>query len=84
MLLWKTLYAVFLGHNEMPESDSEQATYHAVSVVGTLLLQIGEVGSKIDKQLKLGDSDSEDNNFQLILLGTMFKSMSLETVAIPS
>ena len=62
VLLWKTLYAVFLGHNEMPESDSEQATYHAVSVVGTLLLQIGEVGSKIDKQLKLGDGDSGDNN----------------------
>ena len=62
VLLWKTLYSIFLGSNEMPETEAEQATYHAVSVVGTLLLQIGEVGSKIDKQLKLGDGDSGDNN----------------------
>ena len=50
VLLWKTLYSIFLGSNEMPETEAEQATYHAVSVVGTLLLQIGEVGQTIDKR----------------------------------
>ena len=56
VLLWKTLYSIFLGSNEMPETEAEQATYHAVSVVGTLLLQIGEVGQKLDKRL------SQDEN----------------------
>merc|ERR1711868_362388 len=59
VLLWKTLYALFLGSSEMPETETEQAAYHAVSVVGTLLLQIGEVGKKFEK-VKLEDGDSQE------------------------
>ena len=39
----------------MPETEEEQAAYHSVSVVGTLLLQIGEVGHKIDKMKMVSD-----------------------------
>ena len=60
VLLWKTLYSIFLGNNEMPETEAEQATYHAVSVVGTLLLQIGEVGQKLDKR-KSQDENLDEN-----------------------
>ena len=42
----------------MPETEQEQAAYHAVSVVGTLLLQIGEVGKKFEK-VNLEDGDSK-------------------------
>jgi len=55
VLLWKTLYSLFLTSNEMPETEEEQAAYHSVSVVGTLLLQIGEVGHKIDKMKMVSD-----------------------------
>ena len=49
VLLWKTLYSLFLVNNEMPETEREQSLYHAVSVVGTLLLQIGEVAHNLDR-----------------------------------
>lgn len=63
VLLWKTLYSIFLGSNETPETEAEQATYHAVSVVGTLLLQIGEVGQKLDKRKSQGENlvESQEN-----------------------
>ena len=54
VLLWKTLYAIFLVENEMPETEREQSLYHAVSVVGTLLLQIGEVGHNLRDSLGSG------------------------------
>ena len=59
VLLWKTLYSIFLGSNEMPETEAEQAAYHAVSVVGTLLLQIGEVGQKLDKRKSQDENPTE-------------------------
>ena len=38
--LWKTLYDLFGDHPD------EQALYHSIATVGTLLLEIGEVGKK--------------------------------------
>ncbi|GAB1598460.1 TBC1 domain family member 9B-like isoform X1 [Argonauta hians] len=38
--LWKTLYDMFANHPE------EQKLYHSIANVGTLLLEIGEVGKK--------------------------------------
>ena len=38
--MWKTLYDLFGSHEE------EQKLYHAIATVGTLLLEIGEVGKK--------------------------------------
>jgi len=50
VLLWKSLYALFMENNLLPETEEQQALYHSVSVVGTLLLQIGEVGQKFGKK----------------------------------
>ena len=61
VLLWKTLYSLFLVHNDMPETEKEQSLYHAVSVVGTLLLQIGEVGHN----LRDGDKDGADDGWKI-------------------
>ncbi|XP_033751283.1 TBC1 domain family member 9-like [Pecten maximus] len=38
--LWKTLYDMFSDHSE------EQELYHSIATVGTLLLELGEVGKK--------------------------------------
>ena len=61
VLLWKTLYSIFLVHHEMPETEREQSLYQAVSVVGTLLLQIGEVGHT----LRDGPSQAGDGGWQI-------------------
>jgi len=53
VLMWKSLYALFMENNMLPETEHQQALYHSVSVVGTLLLQIGEVGQKFDKKRSL-------------------------------
>lgn len=49
--LWKTLYDMFGDHPD------EQGLYHAIATVGTLLLEIGEVG----KQFYLKPSASMDS-----------------------
>lgn len=38
--MWKTFYDMFAGEHH------QQALYHAIAAVGTLLLEIGEVGKK--------------------------------------
>ncbi|EFN68620.1 TBC1 domain family member 8 [Camponotus floridanus] len=38
--LWKTLYDMF------PAQPEEQETYHCIASIGTLLLQLGDVGKK--------------------------------------
>jgi len=66
LLMWKSLYALFMENNLLPETEEQQTLYHSVSVVGTLLLQIGEVGQKFDKKKTLnleeeaGEVDSVD------------------------
>jgi len=51
VLLWKTLYSLFMENDcSHVETAEEQRLYHSVSLVGTLLLQIGEVGQKFDKR----------------------------------
>ena len=50
--LWKTLHDMFLepsGNPAVVDFDV-QRLYHAVSLVGTLLLQIGEVGQKVKRE----------------------------------
>ena len=42
-----------------------QALYHSVSVVGTLLLQIGEVGQKFDKGKNVQNYDKEPGKDQV-------------------
>jgi len=49
VLLWKTMYALFMDSESSNPTEEQQVLYHAVSVVGTLLLQIGEVGQKFGK-----------------------------------
>jgi len=46
VLLWKSLYSLFMEDAVLPETEEQQRLYHSVSVVGTLLLQIGEVGQR--------------------------------------
>jgi hypothetical protein len=69
VLLWKTLYSLFMGLERSKfQTDEQQQLYHSVSLVGTLLLQIGEVGLKFDKrksspdlkQLKISETCSGD------------------------
>lgn len=50
--MWKTLYDMFGGE------PNEQELYHAIATVGTLLLEIGEVGKKfyLQKEEPLGSS----------------------------
>ena len=85
VLLWKTLYSLFLVDHEMPETETEQAAYHAVSVVGTLLLQIGEVGQKIDK-MKLepspGTITEANNNEWKITFEQFLASILTESVLV--
>ncbi|XP_023334555.1 TBC1 domain family member 9B [Eurytemora carolleeae] len=51
VLLWKTLYALFMEPDlSAPSTEEQQKLYHSVSVVGTLLLQIGEVGERLDRK----------------------------------
>lgn len=50
ILLWKTLYSLVVNTEDQPTSKEQQTLYHAVSLVGTLLLQIGEVGQKFEKR----------------------------------
>ncbi|TRY63799.1 hypothetical protein TCAL_07164 [Tigriopus californicus] len=52
--LWKTLHDMFLQPSSNPamvDFDIENL-YHSVSIVGTLLLQIGEVGQKVQSSSK--------------------------------
>lgn len=51
--LWRTLHDLFVT------DDSDQQLYHSVSIVGTLLLQIGEVGQKITRLQKQSSASSE-------------------------
>merc|ERR1712025_1143893 len=48
---------LFMENNLLPETEEQQALYHSVSVVGTLLLQIGEVGQKFDKKKIVGTEE---------------------------
>jgi len=50
--LWKNLHDLIeFGNLKDTTEEGRQQMYHAISVVGTLLLQIGEVGQKVrDKQ----------------------------------
>ncbi|XP_046333198.2 TBC1 domain family member 9-like isoform X1 [Haliotis rufescens] len=48
--MWKTLYDMFNEHEE------EQQLYHAIATIGTLLLQIGEVGKRFMRKSESGDS----------------------------
>ena len=51
LLLSKTLYSLFMGLERAKfQTEEQQKLYHSVSLVGTLLLQIGEVGLKFDKR----------------------------------
>ncbi|XP_041366492.1 TBC1 domain family member 9-like [Gigantopelta aegis] len=48
--LWKTLYNMFSNHEQ------EQQLYHSIATIGTLLLQIGEVGKRFMLKSESGDS----------------------------
>ena len=54
--LWRTLHDVFLvqSDNSAVIDCDIQKLYHATSVVGTLLLQIGEVGQKVKNEKQHG------------------------------
>ena len=46
--LWKSLHDLIeFGNLDDTTLEGRQAMYHSVSVVGTLLLQIGEVGQRV-------------------------------------
>ncbi|CAH1786340.1 unnamed protein product [Owenia fusiformis] len=70
--LWKTLYDMFQEHSE------EQSLYHSIATVGTLLLQIGEVG----KQFYLKSEKSTNSNTEPE--GFMVGSMDSEVDTKPS
>jgi len=58
VLLWKSLYSLFMEDALLPETEEQQRLYHSVSVVGTLLLQIGEVGQQFSgKNLASGTAE---------------------------
>lgn len=53
--LWRTLHDMFMQQSEnsaIVDLDVQQL-YHSVSVVGTLLLQIGEVGQRVKKSMSM-------------------------------
>ncbi|KAL3842336.1 hypothetical protein ACJMK2_020364 [Sinanodonta woodiana] len=54
--MWKTLYDMFQNHPE------EQQLYHAIATVGTLLLEIGEVGKKFHLQKQKSTLEDPDKS----------------------
>lgn len=51
VLLWKSLYSLIMDTTTSTETQEDhQRLYHSVSLVGTLLLQIGEVGQRFGKR----------------------------------
>lgn len=84
--LWKTLYDMFSNHPD------EQHLYHSIANVGTLLLEIGEVGKKfylkgIDTDDGLSESDETpsenssgvDNNNKVNMSTSVATSDSVST-----
>lgn len=58
--MWKTLYNMFIGHPD------EQKFYHSIAVVGTMLLQLGEIGREIGHPRHLSvDNHLENEGFSL-------------------
>ncbi|KAI4479417.1 PREDICTED: TBC1 domain family member 9 isoform X1 [Polistes canadensis] len=64
--LWKTLYDMF------PAQLEEQETYHSIASIGTLLLQLGDVG----KKLNISRDESEDS---LLLAASAVQHISSAT-----
>ncbi|GFR31562.1 TBC1 domain family member 9 [Trichonephila clavata] len=62
--LWKSMYDMFVMHKE------EQRIYHCIATVGTLLLQIGELGSVVQN---IEEMDLYDDN-----LSTRSQSLPVE------
>jgi len=60
VLLWKSLYSLFMEDALLPETEEQQRLYHSVSVVGTLLLQIGEVGQQFSGKNLASGSEKEE------------------------
>ncbi|XP_076233513.1 TBC1 domain family member 8/9 isoform X2 [Calliopsis andreniformis] len=68
--LWKTLYDMF------PAQPEEQETYHCIASIGTLLLQLGDVG----KKFYVDRDESEDS---LLLAATAAQQTSSTTERSP-
>ncbi|KAL2731408.1 TBC1 domain family member 9-like isoform X2 [Vespula squamosa] len=68
--LWKTLYDMF------PAQLEEQETYHSIASIGTLLLQLGDVG----KKLNISRDESEDS---LLLAASAAQHISSVTETSP-
>ncbi|GBO23999.1 hypothetical protein AVEN_275154-1, partial [Araneus ventricosus] len=62
--LWKSMYDMFVMHTE------EQRIYHCIATVGTLLLQIGELGAVVQS---LEEMELYDDN-----LSTRTQSLPME------
>lgn len=60
--LWRTLHDLFLvqSDNSSVVDLDVQKLYHSVSVVGTLLLQIGEVGQRVQSERREGKRNKEE------------------------
>jgi len=69
VLLWKSLYSLFMEDALLPETEEQQRLYHSVSVVGTLLLQIGEVGQQFSGKNLASGADKEELPPGLVQLG---------------
>ncbi|XP_055998545.1 TBC1 domain family member 9-like isoform X2 [Ostrea edulis] len=54
--LWRTLYDMFT------ENKQEQELYHSIASVGTLLLEMGEVGKKFYLQKSVSESSTGENS----------------------
>jgi len=60
ILLWKSLYTLFMkvdSKYDKTQTEEHQKLYHSATVVGTLLLQIGEVGHKFEKNKSIPNLD---------------------------
>lgn len=54
--MWRTLYDMFT------DNEHEQHLYHSIATVGTLLLEMGEVGKKFYLQKSVSESSAGDNS----------------------
>lgn len=54
--MWRTLYDMFT------DNEYEQQLYHSIATVGTLLLEMGEVGKKFYLQKSVSESSTGENS----------------------
>lgn len=88
--LWRSLHDLFESWPGSPNNltsfstvtaDEKEQLYHSVSVVGTLLLQIGEVGQKVKLQRSASVLESGDGDYMISTMTPPVSSISSQDLS---